>query len=290
MALAVFLLILVKRGGNQQPEARGTDELRDISELVKPLSKPTILIRTSEEESTSYFGGFPPQFPGFRWPQRNSKPLGFLACVDLSKLPRTFDWLPESGRLLFFYDMENQPWGFDPKDRGGWKVLYVDTQSSPDKAKAMAPSELKSEFVLTTRGMQFETATLPPSWEEEVLSPFNLTDAEQDELIDLRTSLYGDRLPHQIGGYPDPIQSPEMALECQLVSNGLYCGDSTGYQDPRAEALKPGAKDWRLLLQIPSDDELNVMWGDVGTIYFWIREEDAKRKDFSNVWLVLQCS
>jgi uncharacterized protein YwqG len=39
-----------------------------------------------------------------------------------------------------------------------------------------------------------------------------------------------------------------------------------------------------------SDDDLGVMWGDLGTLYFWVQESAARKGDFSNVWLVLQCS
>ena len=293
VALAVLVFWLAKRGENQPlveiGDAGESGEDRDIRQLVEPLSKPTILIKTREGESASYFGGIPPKVSGFQWPHRDSRPMGFLACINLADLPRALDWLPETGRLLFFYDLEEQPWGFDPKDRGGWEVFYSEVQPSPDDTKAEVPPGLKAEFILKTRGMDFEASKLPPSWEEDVLSPLNLTDTEQDELIDYRSSLYGEGASHQIGGYPDPIQSPEMVLECQLVSNGLYCGDSSGYQDPRAEELKDGVEDWRLLLQMDSDDDLDVMWGDVGTVYFWIREDDAKQKDFSKAWLVLQC-
>jgi hypothetical protein len=41
-----------------------------------------------------------------------------------------------------------------------------------------------------------------------------------------------------------------MQLECQLASNGIYCGDPDGYKNPRVAELKSGAADWILLLQI----------------------------------------
>ena len=86
------------------------------------------------------------------------------------------------------------------------------------------------------------------------------------------------------------IQS-EMELECQLVSNGLYCGDPSGYNDPKAKELEKGAKDWILLLQIDSEDEkTGMMWGDVGRLYFWIKREDLKNKNFNKSWMILQCS
>ena len=33
-----------------------------------------------------------------------------------------------------------------------------------------------------------------------------------------------------------------------------------------------------------------MMWGDVGKLYFWIRKQDLARRDFSNVWMIMQCS
>lgn len=75
----------------------------------------------------------------------------------------------------------------------------------------------------------------------------------------------------------------------QFVTNGLYCGDASGYNDPRAEELKKGASDWSLLFQMDTDDELNVMWGDAGMLYFWVRREDARQLRFENTSVIQQC-
>jgi uncharacterized protein YwqG len=80
-----------------------------------------------------------------------------------------------------------------------------------------------------------------------------------------------------------------MELECQLASNGVYCGEPAAYRDPETARLREGAEDWRLLLQFDSDDDLEVMWGDGGVLYFWIREQDARAGRFDNAWVVLQC-
>ena len=92
-----------------------------------------------------------------------------------------------------------------------------------------------------------------------------------------------------MGGYPRPVQGDHMELESQLASNGVYCGDSSGYESEEGELLAPGARDWRLLFQFSSDEDLGVMWGDDGNLYFWVKEQDAKAGDFSGVWLILQC-
>ncbi len=80
-----------------------------------------------------------------------------------------------------------------------------------------------------------------------------------------------------------------MELECQLVTNGIWCGDQKGYEDPRVPTLEPGAADWRLLLQLDSDDNPKWMWGDAGRLYFWIREQDLAERNFSRVWCIEQC-
>jgi uncharacterized protein YwqG len=80
-----------------------------------------------------------------------------------------------------------------------------------------------------------------------------------------------------------------MALEAQLASNGVYVGVPEGYSSPKRMALEAGVKDWRLLLQIDSDDDARMMWGDSGRLYFWVREDEARRGDFSGAWMVLQC-
>ena len=36
-------------------------------------------------------------------------------------------------------------------------------------------------------------------------------------------------------------------------------------------------------------DGFELMFGDCGRIYFYIRKEDLRNRNFENVWLSLQC-
>lgn len=99
----------------------------------------------------------------------------------------------------------------------------------------------------------------------------------------------GGTVQHRLLGYPQNIQD-SMERECQLASHGVYCGGPDGYQGELAALLEPGAADWRLLLQVDSDEEsLGWLWGDSGRIYFWIRQQDLKALQFDKAWLILQC-
>jgi uncharacterized protein YwqG len=93
---------------------------------------------------------------------------------------------------------------------------------------------------------------------------------------------------HAVGGWPAVIQSP-MELKCQLASNGIDVGHPEGYEHPRAAELAPGAADWRLLLQLDNDDDLDWVWGDEGRLYIWCREQDIAARRFDRCWTVLQC-
>jgi uncharacterized protein YwqG len=256
---------------------------RDVAALIAPLSRPAVHLVKSADETRSFFGGAP-LLPSTVWPSKGGTPLTFLASIDLASLSETLPvpWLPSSGRLLFFYDLEQQPWGFDPKDRGGWAVVFVGDDMT-------SPPSVSGPLTLPVHHVSFQKITSYPSWERPEVAALRLTDSESDRLIDLASSVYGDSPGHQIGGFPNPIQSDAMELECQLASNGLYCGDPSGYQHPDVGRLQDGAADWRLLLQIDSDDDVKVMWGDAGILYFWIREADARAGRFENAWVVLQC-
>ena len=255
---------------------------RDVHALAMSLAVPALHVVKAGGESASHIGGMPPWPDGVAWPAKGGAPLTFLACIDLASVQTALpvSWLPETGRLLFFYDVENQPWGFDPKDRGSWVVTL---------ATAGATTFAPSTGALPRQPVEFRSIESCPSWQRPEVTALQLTETESELLIEAAAATFGSAPHHQIGGFPDPIQGDEMELECQLVSNGLYCGDSSGYLSPAAKPLRAGATDWRLLLQLDSDDDLGVMWGDGGILYFWVREEDARAGRFDRSWAVLQC-
>lgn len=279
-----------RRFGQQADSKQPATPPRDVAALAAPLAVPAVQVVKSEAPSLSHFGGSPELPATMTWPEFKGKKLDFLARLSLPEIQAALpiDWLPSTGALLFFYAMKEQPWGFDPKDRGSCAVLLV-----PDLAQARsAPDDPRRDpesCPLPYYGVSFRRVNVLPSRERDSVSALKLSIAEADVYCDLVAEVFGDQPKHQVGGLPYPVQGDAMELECQLASNGLYCGDPSGYKDPRAEALKSGAARWRLLFQFDSDDDLDVMWGDAGTIYYWIDESAARSGNFTNPWLILQC-
>lgn len=218
--------------------------------------------------------------------------------------------MPAAGWLVFFYDEENQPWGFDPKDRGGWRVLFFEGEAASLRRMVppvpVAPEPRRSGLLgrllgrkpppthpaapldpFVPHAVRFEAQTTLPE-----LGEFLIDDDEDDDrweaLEELQKKLEpeDDNPNHRLGDHPSQIQG-DMRLESQLASNGVYCGNS--YDSPRDRALEAGANDWHLLLQIDSDDYTGWMWGDVGRVYFLIRHQDLAARDFDNVWCIPQC-
>jgi len=264
---------------------------RVASELVDSAAE-CITIRTerrSEDEipvGVSRFGGHPDLPDQFQWPHWKDRPLSFLCQINFSTLVKNpvAECLPAEGLLAFFYDPEQSTWGFDPKDRGSWSVHLFSQQ---DLQRSAPPESLLEYAHYSACDVTFGSGPTLPGWETALVQSLNLTDAEQDAYFDVSDCEGAEG--HHLLGHSQEVQGA-MQLECQLVSNGIYCGGPEGYSDPRVSELERGAAEWILLLQIDSDDNPEWMWGDCGRLYFWITKTDLAASAFDRVWMVLQCS
>ena len=90
-------------------------------------------------------------------------------------------------------------------------------------------------------------------------------------------------------GYPDVVQNA-MEEECVEVTRDFDMEAVKASPKKYKEEIKKAAENWILLFQMDTveTDDYELMFGDSGHIYFWIKEEDLKNKNFDNVWLILQ--
>jgi uncharacterized protein YwqG len=261
---------------------------------IAQLARPCIRFRTtpSDDEEipvgASKFGGLPDVPKDFLWPEWGNQPLSFLGQINLAAIAKNpiASPLPSSGLLSFFYDCEQRTWGYNPKDKGSWRVYFFLNQvlqrasypaSIPDYAR------YKPCTLSTNNGLTF------PGWETLYIKPLNLTDEERELYWSFDSTEGVGDYGHQLLGHPQEVQG-EMQLECQLVSNGVNLGSPEWTQNPCVPELEPNASQWTLLFQLDSDDNPGWMWGSVGCLYFWITESDLASQRFENVWMVLQCT
>ena len=257
-----------------------------IAPKLVDLSRESFRIRTSPSSdkelpiAASKLGGLPDLPAGTPWPDDGKAPLSFVAQINLSDVP-TPSILPRNGVLSFFYDTEQRSWGFDPKDRNSFRVFYFSAPVTLERVNS-------SNDTFSTRAFSFLPFLSIPDPSAKVIQAL-LPDLKNDEVYsEFFEDFWRDGPDHQLLGWPAIVQN-EMELECQLVTHGLYCGDLSGYKDPRRKELEQNAQDWILLFQVDSDDDAKMMWGDVGRLYFWIRRHDLEQRDFARAWCILQC-
>jgi len=208
-----------------------------------------------------------------------TKPLSFIAQINLSEISQydKENILPKTGLLYFFYSAEQEAWGDDYKDKDKFKVIYWNGHFD-ELSRTDFPSDLPEYSCYNSCSVIAKSELSLPSSEHDVYNDFS--DEEIDilwEKVDYKGNM------NKLLGCSDTIQS-EMELKCELVTNGISV-----YYDPKRKVHEQNAKKWRLLLQIDSNEENGMMWGDCGRLYFWIKEDDLLNIDFDKSWLILQC-
>ncbi len=231
-----------------------------IRERQDALAEPALKLLPAEKSGFSKLGGRPDLPMGVAHPQGERGLRTFLAQFDLAEIRAAGgpDWLPDAGRLYAFYDDQ----------RHGFSDVVTILHDGSDAAGAAAPGEA----AFPERRVGFEAGRSRPSidwlgvdyrglggWVEDLLTPEPEGPA------------------HRVGGYPDEIQDERFPMVCEYMARGL---PEPGFDDEVPPDIEDAAEDWRLLLQVDSDPELKMNFGDGGRLYVFIRRSDARRGAF----------
>ena len=289
--------------------------MKDLKTILQGMARSAVQLETAGKDGAAVgrFGGLPDVPPDFTWPVFKTaacndktvkdRPLGFLAQFDCAALTALDPegLLPHEGILSFFYELDSQPWGYDPEDAGCARVYWF-----PDKSvlapAAGFPEDLEACFRFPPLSFHGRQAVEYPSYPEFPL--FFLEDGSETadgrmiwEVFDeARNALRGyedDPQPfHRLLGWPVVIQNA-MPQQCELVSQGYYMGNGLKGipQKVLEDAEKSSLDGWRLLFQLDTvrARDFELMFGDCGSIYFYIRKEDLAARRFDRVWLIQQC-
>lgn len=265
--------------------------LERIAEQLMQLAQPAIRMRSTIANDglpvgVSKLGGMPDLPPDVGWPTWEGCELSFVGQINLADVSSfsAAKPLPETGWLLFFYDLEEFRWGFDPDDAGTWAVLYVDVPVS-ELCRQDCPPDFEKDHQFTECALSFEEMLSFPDYDSLLIDSLHLDEEEVDNYITFLETFRDDEGYHQLLGHPHMIQN-DMQMECQMIAEGIT--NAAMYQNPTDE-FRTAALNWQLLLQFDTDDRANMMWGDMGKLYFWIRKEDLARRAFDQCWMILQC-
>jgi uncharacterized protein YwqG/predicted DNA-binding protein (MmcQ/YjbR family) len=267
-----------------------TDQLARLIDLhqlahraneIRDLVTPAILLKTSQTEETALqpgqtkLGGLPDLPSAWAWPVVDDLPLAFLGQINLAEIPPSVPRreLPDHGMLYFFsicsWQLEDGdlspliPWEDFYAHPAKWsRVLYF-TGEPTDLSRHAKPADVDMR-IFQSASVEFQAIpSLPRASDytrDPVVGALNWTSEEYERFNDLYFDFsdvcrknWGYPARHQLLGYAAVIQNA---------------------------VARPGT---RLLCQIESDDEMDVMWGDGGTIYFTITDADLKHQIFSHV-------
>jgi Domain of unknown function (DUF1963) len=230
--------------------------------------------------------------PGQKGRPQSPMALSFVAQIDFAELHalHALDGFPHAGRLLLFCDW---PWGArDDQARAHaiFTELPPERRCPPPEFEAPEARKLMPRgYVFKPRGLRPTVWLLPPPWGSRELlrlraeapaawayqaDMFSAYDRFWTDLYAQHPETFGRRgdMIHQVGGTAFSIQVP-VEDECAKLA-----GDA-------AEA----ADIWQLVLQIDSDIEVGMEWGDVGRLYLCARKRDLAARQFDRCWMVMQC-
>lgn len=269
--------------------------LRTYEEIKEEIIQPVMKIALKEENATifdSKVGGIPYLPSQELWPlDEEGNQLRLLAqinCRDLQGL----EMFPQTGILQFFIKNDNDLWGLnldDYMDQRGFRVIYhenVDDTVTEEMVKSFLAQkeeqweedeyfpvngEYRMNFMLGRESLSISDYRMELELKRRFKEHF-----PEDELLDfwdLEEEVYDAIMEedggqgHKVSGYPFFTQS-----------------------DPREE----GSEHNILLFQLDSEFGVKgsgdkVIWGDSGVGNFFIREEDLKKLDFSNILYNWDC-
>ena len=241
-------------------------------------------------------------------------PLSFIAQVDFAELHAVhpLDGFPAAGRLLFFCDPFDWPWG-ERDDQAQMRVIFTELPAErlqrrryPREFDEPAASQVMPRgYVFKPRTLRPTAWLLPPplgfagqprAWAPSEWPAWPAYDRFWGDLYARHPETFGPRGEsiHQVGGIAFSIQDP-VEVECARLADGrsrpraLWRELPDEFTQEQRAAHLARAEDWHLVLQIDSDIEAGMEWGDVGRLYLCARKDDLAACRFDRCWMVMQC-
>lgn len=273
----VLGLWLVRRLSEPNPEEREAaaaaraEATRQVLDDMRRLAQPALTLIEAERPGFSKLGGEPDLPPDVEWPRAEGRSLAFLAQLDLEEVRSGGgpDWLPREGKLWAFNDDD----GYGSADH--LRVLHAASDAAT--VRHAFPDDLGKRHRFGEQRVGFRLDMVAPSLDWLGVDPrvLDISRLNESELAAAPQGLHRDERQHRVGGYPSEIQDERMSITAELLARGL------SLNGPLPPDIEEAAHEWRLLLQVDSDPQLGMNFGDAGRLYVFIKEKDARAGDFS---------
>lgn len=282
---------LFKRHRDKELSAVGKEKERALQTQLGKLVRNGIAFEFDKGKvlpRQSKFGGRPSLPTSWQWPRYTNEYgeeqfLPFLLQINCEELAPcdTDNLLPHEGMFYLFYDLVNQPWLNGP----GAQLLYT-----PTPAVELTPAEYPDGLADTQRlhemGVNFSNYPSIPDWDDYnslLGGDDNASNYTDWDIIEPQLESWG---------YPTVESDGRLLGYARLIQNGIAELCESRARGDKPESYSPeSAREWILLLQLDSVDEpeIEVPFGDCGSLYFYIRQSDLKRRDFSHIQFEMQC-
>lgn len=273
----------------------------DVATRWLSMLRPAVRLHASDTaDAVARIGGRPVVPDDFAWPVwQGVGPLAYVGELDLEALEsRGLDTdvaLPRTGRLLVFYfdgsydDFTSIVGTWDRESLQGARLIHV-AAAREECTQAPTPEGVLEFPEQRLCGRQIMTH---PGWEHHALrAAFGAADWDFETWREhpvqgeaFNEALFaldeGDTPRHQVGGWADPVQGPvEFEVAQAAIPEEVEYGSSAHVREAFA---------WRPLLQIDSDHDSDMMWGDVGTLYWLLRDPQQPTSELGPVSFTWQC-
>lgn len=254
----------------------------EVTAALLPLARRALRLG-AEGGAPVDLGGAPLLPPGEPWPRWNERPLDFLGAIDFADLAPfgEISGIPSSGKAAFYYASDiPRPWGDAAAQRDGWRLFTGDLREAapPPSALTYPRTRLHATPFLSLPSPKEPTVRRLEATYSGLLPVYEQLHAVWSQHIWPR-----DMPAHQLGGWPALVQRP-LGPDCLYASTGRPL-DSVAPPPLRPDE-EHAVDEWRLLLQLDSDDRLGWYWGDPGRVYFCSRPDDP----LEQTWLTLQAA
>lgn len=285
-------------------------------ELVFMMFRPAVVLKKEhcpQDEApigSSRFGGDPDLPEGVEWPtNRDGRLLTFIAQIRIEDFRELLhedpDW-PDSGVIVFFTENDSIRDGIMHKDEDYfWMCYYPEgtrlvrtarpeelDHQEPDHTLRYLDMETRLEHARLVVRDRFMMHPRIPDFEGYALSRNDIK-----RLGRLSDSCYeyegflNTGEPHILGG--SSVEAQEGAMTGAVLAHGDYQMDTRlgepWYSQESFRKAEANARDWRLVLQVGSDNDHNFGC-DGGNIFFFAHKDDLRDGSLARCWAIVDGS